>query len=216
METPRRHRIFVLSPASVAGKRAGMLLNPRAPFEIARRLHSGGPVSLGEAFAFMSGLYFRGKLAYANAFARPPAGSTGVLVITSNRGLVLPEALVTAEELLAFSRVPIDTRDERYSQPLVRDALKLAAVSANDCSIVLLGSIASGKYIDHLLPIFAGDLEFPLEFVGRGDLSRGGLLLRSVVAGQILNHIPIAGALLRGKRPPRLQPMPGREIDASS
>jgi hypothetical protein len=216
MEIPRTHRIFLLSPASVAGKRARMLLNPSAPFEIARRLHSGGPVSLGEAFAFMSGLYFRGKLAYANAFARPPAGSTGVLVITSNRGLVSPDALVTAEELVAFSRVPIDARDERYSQPLVQDALKLAAVGSNDCSIVLLGSIASGKYIDHLLPIFAGYLEFPLEFVGRGDLSRGGLLLRSVVAGRILNHIPIAGALLRGKRPPKLLPMPGREIDASS
>jgi hypothetical protein len=122
----------------------------------------------------MSGLYFRGKLAYASAFARPPAGSTGVLVITSNRGLVAPDALVTAEDLVAFSRIPIDAQDERYSQPLVQDALKLAAVSSNGCSIVLLGSIASGKYIDHLLPIFAGDLEFPLEFVGRGDLSRGG------------------------------------------
>jgi hypothetical protein len=28
METPRPHRFFLLSPASVGGKRAGMLLNP--------------------------------------------------------------------------------------------------------------------------------------------------------------------------------------------
>ena len=212
MEIPRTHRIFLLSPASVAGKRARMLLNPRAPFELAHRLHNGGAVSLGEAFSFMSGLYFRGKLAYAYAFARPPDGSAGVLVITSNRGLVSPDSLVTPEELIAFTEVPIDAGDERYSQPLVRDALKLAALSSNTCSIVLLGSIASGKYVDHLLPIFAKNLEFPFEFVGRGDLSRGGLLLRSVVTGRILNHVPVAGALLRGKRPPRLLPIPGREI----
>jgi hypothetical protein len=180
-----------------------MLLNAEAPFELARRLHAGGTVSLGEAFSFMSGLYFRGKLTYAQAFARPPGGSPGVLVITSNSGLVSPDTLVTAEELVAFSNVPIGAGDERYSQPLVRDALKLAAGSSN-CSIVLLGSIASGKYVDHLLPIFARNLEFPLEFVGRGDLSRGSLLLRSVLAGRVLNHIPVAGALLRGKRPPGL------------
>jgi hypothetical protein len=208
METQRTERIFLLSPANVAGQRARSLLNARAPFELARRLHTGGTVSLGEAFSFMSGLYFRGKLAYAHAFARSPLGSAGVLVITSNRGLVSPDCLVTPEELIAFSKVPIDARDERYSQPLIRDALKLAASSSNNCSIVLLGSIASGKYIDHLLPVFGTNLVFPFEFVGRGDLSRGGLLLRSVVAGQILNHIPVAGALLRGKRPPRLLPMP--------
>jgi hypothetical protein len=201
-----KHRVFLLSPANVAGKRANMLLNKEAPFELARRLHTGGTVSLGEAFSFMSGLYFRGKLAYAHAFARPPDGNAGALVITSNRGLVRADKLVSAEELDSFSDVPIDARDERYSRPLIRDALALAAVSSGNCSIVLLGSIASGKYIDHLLPIFGRNLEFPLEFVGRGDMSRGGLLLRSVAANRILNHIPIAGALLRGKRPPKLLP----------
>jgi hypothetical protein len=198
------HRIFLLSPANVAGKRARMLLNAEAAFELARRLHTGGKVSLGEAFSFMSGLYFRGKLAYARTFAQPPDGSNGVLVITTNRGLVPADMLVTAKELDSFTRVPIDARDERYSQPLVRDALALAATASNNCSIVLLGSIASGKYVDHLLPILGRNLEFPLEFVGRGDMSRGGLLLRSAVAHQILTHVPVAGALLRGKRPPKL------------
>jgi hypothetical protein len=201
-----KYRVFLLSPANVAGKRAKMLLNAGASFELARRLHTGGTVSLGEAFSFMSGLYFRGKLAYAHAFARSPNGSAGVLVITSNRGLVSANTLVSAEELRSFSDVPIDAQDERYSRPLVRDALALTAVSPGNCSIVLLGSIASGKYVDHLLPIFGRSLEFPLEFVGRGDMSRGGLLLRSVAANRILNHVPVAGALLRGKRPPKLLP----------
>jgi hypothetical protein len=198
------HRIFLLSPANVGGKRAQMLLNPGAEFELAQRLRTGAKVSLGEAFAFMSGLYFRGKLAYARAFAHAPDGQSGVLIITSNRGLVSADALVTPEELRSYSDVPIDARDERYSQPLIRDALTLAALSARNCSIVLLGSVASGKYVDHLLPIFGNRLQFPHEFVGRGDMSRGGLLLRSVAANRILTHVPLDGALRRGRRPPRL------------
>jgi hypothetical protein len=198
------HRIFLLSPANVGGKRAQMLLNPGARFELAQRLRMDAEVSLGEAFAFMSGLYFRGKLAYARAFTRPPEGQTGVLIITSNRGLVSADTLVTAEELRSYSDVPIDARNERYSQPLIRDALALDTMCSKNCSIVLLGSVASGKYVDHLLPIFGNRLLFPREFVGRGDMSRGGLLLRSVAANRILTHISLDGALRRGRRPPRL------------
>src|ERR1700724_1005167 len=91
-------RVFLLSPANVAGKRAKMLLNPKASFEFARRLRTGDGVPLGEAFAFMSGLYFRGKLAYARAFAKPPHGTPGVLIITSSRGLVSADAVVSAGE----------------------------------------------------------------------------------------------------------------------
>jgi hypothetical protein len=198
------HRIFLLSPANVGGKRARMLLNPEAGFELAQRLRTDAGVSLGEVFTFMSGLYFRGKLAYARAFAHAPDRQAGVLIITSNRGLVSADSLVTAEELRSYSNVPIDARDERYCQPLIRDALALANSSSDNSSIVLLGSIASGKYVDHLLPIFGNRLHFPHEFVGRGDMSRGGLLLRSVAANRLLTHIPVAGALRRGSRPPRL------------
>lgn len=167
----------------------------------------GGMVTLGEAFSFMSGLYFRGKLAYARAFAHPPGGLPGVYVITSNRGLLPVDTIITAEELGSFSGAPIDPQNKAYSEPLVRTALALAGASPGDCAIVLLGSVASGKYTDHLLPIFGRNLQFPLEFVGRGDMSRGGLLLRSAAANQMLNHVPVAGALLRGKRPPKLIPV---------
>jgi hypothetical protein len=197
------HRVFLLSPANVAGKRAKILLNVEASFELARRLHAGGKITLGEAFSFMSGLYFRGKLAYARAFARPPEGLIGVYVITSNRGLIPVDTLVSAEELNSFSSESIDCRNESYRQPLVRTAMALASASSGDCSVVLLGSVASGKYTDHLLPIFGRDLQFPLEFVGRGDMSRGSLLLRSAATNQMLDHVPVAGATLRGKRPPK-------------
>jgi hypothetical protein len=201
------HRVFLLSPANVMGRRAQILLNTAAPFELARRLHDGGAVTLAEAFSFMSGLYFRGKLAYARAFAHPLEGKPGAYVITSNRGLLPVDTVITAEELSSFSGAPIDAQNKAYSEPLVRTALALASASPSDCSIVLLGSVASGKYTDPLLPIFGSNLQFPLEFVGRGDMSRGGLLLRSAAANQMLNHVPIAGALLRGKRPPRLIPV---------
>jgi hypothetical protein len=205
--TLERHRLFLLSPANVAGKRASMLLNPEAEFDLAQRLQTGQGVPLGEAFAFMSGLYFRGKLAYARAFAHAPDGQPGALIITSNRGLVSADALVTAGELEAYSDVPIDAQDVRYSQPLVRDAAALAASCANECSIILLGSVASGKYVDHLLPIFGQRLRFPQEFIGRGDLSRGGLLLRSVAASRMLTHVPVGGALRHGHRPSKLAPL---------
>jgi hypothetical protein len=209
-------RIFLLSPANVAGRRAKMLLNREASFELARQLHGGGEVTLGEAFSFMSGLYFRGKLAYARAFAHVPGGLPGAYVITSNRGLLPVDTIVTAEELDSFSGAPIDAQNKAYSEPLVRTALALASASPRGCSIVLLGSVASGKYTDHLLPIFGRNLQFPLEFVGRGDMSRGGLLLRSAAANEMLNHVPIAGALLRGKRPPKLIPIEYRNPEAKN
>jgi hypothetical protein len=181
-----------------------MLLNSEAGFELARRLHTGGQVTLGEAFSFMSGLYFRGKLAYARAFAHPPAGLSGAYVITTNQGLVPVETLVTADQLNSFSNDLIDGQNRTYSEPLIRTALALADAISEDCSFVLLGSVASGKYTGHLLPIFGELLQFPVEFVGRGDMSRGGLLLRSAAANCMLNHVPVAGALLHGKRPPKL------------
>ena len=207
----KTHRIFLLSPANVAGKRAGMLLNPEADFELARRLHTGDKVTLGEAFSFMSGLYFRGKLAYARAFAHPPAGLSGAYVITTNQGLVPAETLVSAEELDSFSKDLIDAQNRSYSDPLVGTALAISAATSGDCPIVLLGSVASGKYTHHLLPIFGELLQFPLEFVGRGDMSRGGLLLRQAAAHQMLEHGPVAGALLKGKRPPKLIPVRAKE-----
>ena len=200
-------RVFLISPANVAGKRAKMLLSPKASFELAQRLKAGNGVTLGEAFAFMSGLYFRGKLAYARAFAQAPTGCEGVLVITSNRGLISADAIVTRGELEAFSDVPIDAGDQRFTQPLIRDAKLLADSCASGCSIVLLGSVASGKYVDHLLPIFGKRLHFPQEFVGRGDMSRGGLLLRSVLAKRLLTHISVEGAVRRGNRQPKLTPL---------
>src|ERR1700694_3757708 len=89
------HRIFLLSPANAGGVRAKMIMSENARFILARRLRNGG-LPLGELFTFISGLYFRGKLAYARTFASPPAGVSGIFVITAGRGVGWAGALLAA------------------------------------------------------------------------------------------------------------------------
>lgn len=196
-------RIFLLSPANASGIRAQLILREQAAFELALRLRREG-TPLGDVFSFISGRYFRGKLAYSRAFAAAPAPVGGVFVITSSQGLVPPETIVTLDELREISAVPILSTDLRYRKPLERDARKLAAQIEGDCEIVLLGSIASPKYVEPLLGIFGERLLFPLEFVGRGDMSRGGLMLRCARAGTQLTYVPVATAVRHGPRPPKL------------
>jgi len=181
------------------------LLDPDSANPLAVRLRGEG-VPLGELYAFVSGLYFRGKLRYAQAFARPPAGVPGVAVIVPGRGLLEPHHLITRDDLLAIADVPVDVSDDRYRIPLARSALELGAAAGGGCRVALLGSIASGKYVDILVGVFGERLEFPAEFVGRGDMSRGGLILRCVESGRELEYVPVIGAPRRGPRPPRLPP----------
>jgi hypothetical protein len=197
-------RVFLLSPASCAGQRARLVFNERAQFPLAVRLRSREGAALGDVFSFLSGLYFRGKLAYARAFAAPPPGVPGVLVITPNEGLLTSEELVTVTRLRRFASVAIDPSQALYRRPLARQARALAAALDLDCEVVLLGSIATGKYVDILGKAFGDRLRFPGDFVGRGDMSRGGLLLRCVREGRELAYRPVAGGHLHGKRPPKL------------
>jgi hypothetical protein len=197
-------RTFLLSPAYTGGRRAQILLGERGQFDLARRLRQGEAVSLGEVFTFLSGLYFRGKLAYANAFARPDLSR--VLVITPTRGLVPAATAVTLPALREFAEVDIEEEDPRYRKPLERDLRRLVRQLSPQCEVVLLGSIATGKYVTILLDILQERIRFPAEFVGRGDMSRGGLLLRCAVDKTELDYIPVHGAVRKGKRPPKLEP----------
>ena len=194
-------RVFLLSPARCDGKRAKMLLNPAATFDLARRVRAAEGAPIGEVFSFLSGLYFRGKLAYATAFGEPAGG----FVITTDRGLVASDARITRADLLAFSNVDLATAGERYVAPLRKHAEELAARIADDSLVILLGSIATGKYCDTLTAVFGRRLVFPSTFVGRGDMSRGGLLLRHARDGRELEYEPVLGAVRRGKRPPKLE-----------
>lgn len=208
--------LFILSPARVDGERAKLLLNPAATFPFATALREPPGLPLGEVFSFLSSLYFRGKLAYARRFASRLRRVPPILVITTDRGLVAPETRVTREDLLDFSRVDIAAAEERYVGPLRRDVEQLADTVARGTNIVLLGSIATGKYVDVLTGAFGRRLLFPAEFVGRGDMSRGGMLLRHAREGRPLDYIPVEGAVRRGSRPPKLEPLPRRRADDES
>ena len=203
-------RVFLLSPARTGGERAQLIFNPNARFELARRLHRGEARPIAEIFSFLSGLYFRGKITYAATFAKPPRGVPGSLVITSNRGLLPVETPITLKELRDFAAVDVDHLEDLFKGPLKRDGAALAKCLPKKSEIVLLGSISTRKYTHTLLEVFGDRLRFPSAFVGRGDMSRGGLLLRAVASGQELDYEPVLGAVLRGRRPERLGPIDPR------
>jgi hypothetical protein len=202
--------VFLLSPAHCGGRRATALLRPDATSPLAGRLRAG-TLTLGEAFAFMSALYFRGKLAYARRFARDDRRGPGTLVITPTRGLQTPETLVSVALIEEFASTDIASGGARYLAPLARDASALAARLGPDGHAVLLGSIATNKYVDILAPALGSRLVYPPSFIGRGDMSRGGLLLRAADSGIELEYAPLdRSAIRRGSRPPKLAPLPRR------
>ena len=205
-------RVFLLSPANCNGIRAKQAMSPRAQFALAVALRSEGGAPLGDLFSFVSGLYFRGKLTYARRFAQPPdrlnpiVGS-GIHVITPTAGLRSPDTLITQSAVRGFARVDVDVENVRYRRPLETSARALLAEIGPDCDVVLLGSVASPKYVTVLGTIFGERLKFPVAFVGRGDMSRGGLLLRHARDGVELDYVPVQGAILHGTRPPKLPPI---------
>ena len=211
----RPGRIFLLSPANCGGRRAKQALSPTAQSAIAVALRSRDGAPLGELFSFVSGLYFRGKLTYARRFAQPaepdnPIVGAGIHVITPNGGLRSPDTLVTGAAVRAFAKGDIDADNAAYRRPLEASARTLLAEIGPDCNVVLLGSVASPKYVEILTAIFGSRLQFPTAFVGRGDMSRGGLLLRHAKAGVELDYVPVLGASLHGARPPKLAPLAGK------
>ncbi|MEJ2538973.1 MAG: hypothetical protein P8188_03125 [Gemmatimonadota bacterium] len=224
--------VFLLSPASLRGVRGRRIVGGRegpgrrdasetrrgddpgddtAPVpDPAAVLHSGGAVPLGHVYAHISSLYYRGKRAYARRFGRRLHGDP-VLAITSTRGLVPDSRLVDLTDLEAFARQEIDPDDPAYLEPLRTSSRALLHELTRDPErapgyprVVLLGSIATRKYLDPLVAVFGERLWIPREFVGRGDMSRGGLLLRAARSGRELELIPARGARRHGSRPPRL------------
>jgi len=198
----QQRRIFLLSPASCGGKKAALLFNPRAEFTVAQRVRSPEGAPLGEVFSFLSGLYFRGKLNYARAFENPPPRrASGVHIITPTDGLCSPGVMVTLKDIDRYGSVPIEADESRYRYPLERDATALAEKIGPKCQVVLLGSVATGKYIDVLEPIFGARLVFPKEFIGHGDMARGGMLLKRAESGKELTYIAVSNPARLGIRP---------------
>jgi hypothetical protein len=206
------NRVFLLSPANCSGTRARQVLSPNAGFPLACELRSRRGAMLGDVFAFVSGLYFRGKLTYAMRFASPPECDNpiigcGVHIITPNAGLRSPDTYVTERAVRAFASADVHQDNVEYRRPLEKSVRALMREIGPDTEVVLLGSVASPKYVDILTQICGLRLTFPVDFVGRGDMSRGGLLLRKAREGVELPYRPVLGAVVHGARPPKLPPI---------
>jgi len=192
--------LFFLSPAFLGGERAALVLRPEADFALARQLRSPEGAPLGELFSFLSGLYFRGKVAYSQAFGRSPEGLPAALVISPGEGLRFLHERITLARLRAWAQVAIDEDEPRFTEPLLAHAAALDQALRDRARFVLLGSVATDKYVRPLGQVFGERLLFPLEFVGRGDMSRGSLMLRAARVGVELEYAAVASAARHGRR----------------
>ena len=200
---------FILSPAHSGGRRAATLARPEADFDLAVRFRSEG-AEIGEVFSFLSGLYFRGKMAYVDRFGSPASGLPAGWVITSSRGLLAPDTRIGPDDLREFAGARIDRREPAYTEPLARTASRIFRDVPADARVVLLGSIATAKYVEELLQHLGERLLVPEPFIGMGDMQRGALMLRAAAAGEELPYIPALDAIVRRNtgRPVRPAPDP--------
>jgi hypothetical protein len=198
--------IFFISPANLGGERAALIFNPRASFPLAAQLRSPEGAPLGDVYSFVSGLYFRGKKAYAEAFGRAPQGLSAGLVISPSEGLRFLYEPVTLERLRRWADVPIDASNRAFTEPLVEHAAALERTFGDSARFVLLGSVATDKYVEPLGRVLGERLLFPPEFIGRGDMSRGSLMLQAARAGQELAYAPVLGSERHGRRAPGVSP----------
>jgi hypothetical protein len=189
--------IFLLSPATLGGRRGRMLMNPAAQFPLAARLRVEG-AALADVFSFVSGLYFRGKVAYARRFGRAPGGLPSALVMTAGGGLCPLDERVTLERLQRWASVSINQANPHFTAPMIRHAYELLEAHDQQARFVLLGSVATQKYVAPLLDVLGDRLLFPAEFAGRGDMSRGAALLRAVRDERELAYVEVESALQDG------------------
>src|SRR5438552_14190544 len=85
---------------------------------IARRLRNQG-VPLGEVFSFISGLYFRGKLAYAEKFAEVAGDVRAAYVITASAGLI-PCELERLREISARAKLIAQMKNTEVLSTAIR------------------------------------------------------------------------------------------------
>ena len=186
--------MFLISPVRLSGRRGALLVEPQSSFDVAERLRSPGGISVEDVFSFVSGLYFRGKATYAKTFGRAPAGRENALVITAGGGLRALHASVSLEDIRRWRQASIHEDNPHFAVPLLRHAASLLDEHDGEARFVLLGSVAANKYTTPLLEVFGTRLLYPREFLGRGDMSRGSLLLRAARDVRELEYEPVSEA----------------------
>ncbi|MET0413678.1 MAG: ATP-binding protein, partial [Polyangiaceae bacterium] len=131
-----------------------------------------------------------------------PEGLSGALVISPAEGLRFLHERLTVPRLRAWAEVDIDEHNPCFTRPLIEHAAALDDTLGARTRFVLLGSVATDKYVAPLTEVFGERLLFPPAFIGRGDMSRGALLLAAVREGRELEYAPVASAERRGARAP--------------
>jgi hypothetical protein len=168
-----------------------MLMNPEASFALARELKEPEGAVLADVFSFVSGLYFRGKASYARTFARARGGLPAAYVLTAGGGICQLDERVTLTRMRRWQTVKVSEKNPHFTAPLMRHASELRDAHGGDARFVLLGSVASKKYVEPLLDVLGEQLLYPKDFAGLGDMSRGSLLLRAVREGRELVYVPL-------------------------
>ena len=194
--------VFLLSPARLDGQRGALLTKATANFELARALRSPEGAPLADVFSFVSGLYFRGKVAYAREFGRARGRAPAAYVLTAGGGLCGLDEHVTLARLERWANVVVNENNPHFTAPLVRTASEALAAHDAATRFVLLGSVATNKYVAPLLDVFGERIFFPEEFAGLGDKSRGALLLAAAREHRELAYAPLhdRDVSLQGRR----------------
>ncbi|MFZ5892744.1 MAG: hypothetical protein ACOY0T_16920 [Myxococcota bacterium] len=193
--------MMLLSPVRLNGQRGRALLAPESELALAKRLRAQDGAPIDEVFSFVSGLYFRGKASYASKFARCSQDLPAAFVISAGGGLCRLDERVDVDRLRAWARVAIHEDNPHFTAPLYRHASELLAQRDEGTRFVLLGSVATNKYVAPLLDVFGERLLYPRDFLGRGDMSRGSLMLRAVREGRELEYTPVAHEAELGEQP---------------
>ena len=182
--TESRQAVFLISPANLHGVRGGRLLDEESSSDLARRLRSEEGAGIAEVFSHISTLYFRGKVTYSRHFA----GELGTRIIVPGFGLVAPDWRLDLERARRISECPVDPSRSDYREPLERDIRELAENESAPERVVFLGSLATRKYLDVLVPLLGSKLHYPTVFLGCGDMRRGSLLLKATEADAELDY----------------------------
>jgi hypothetical protein len=185
---------MLLSPVRLNGQRGRLILLPESQFPLAQQVRSDEGAPISEVFSFVSGLYFRGKAAYARAFGHSPSGRAPAWVISAGGGLLRLDERVGVDRLRGWAGVSIHEDNPHFTAPLYRHASELLTAHDESTRFVLLGSVATNKYVTPLVEIFGDRLLFPRDFAGRGDMSRGALMLRAVRDNRELEYTRVFSA----------------------
>lgn len=183
--------LFLISPANLKGKRGALLLGANARSDLARRLRAPDGAPLAEVFTFVSGLYFRGKVTYARTFGKAPPGLPASFIMTAGGGLCGLDDPVHLARLEGWQNIRVSESNPHFTAPLQRQTSELLDRHP-EARFVLLGSIASNKYVAPLREVLGERLFYPERLAGLGDMARGSLLLAAAADGRELTYVPFA------------------------